>query len=167
MDCFRYWFGDPNRILVSHNSYPGQEFAGESISMAILEYETNFRCGLWSDGFSWSETEDDRFSRFRIEGTEGIVKARVGWPFHPQGASSSFDFTFRDRPNVWHHPRWKERWFPDAFVGTMAQLMRAIDKDSEPEISGHDNLKTIALGLAGYRSVDEERWVNPKEILKS
>ncbi len=35
----------------------------------------------------------------------------------------------------WERPRWEERWFPQAFKGTMGQLMRAIQEDAEPEIS--------------------------------
>ncbi|MFQ5795689.1 MAG: Gfo/Idh/MocA family oxidoreductase [Candidatus Bipolaricaulia bacterium] len=165
MDCFRYWFGEPTRIVVSQTRYPDQVFVGESISLAILEYEGNLRCALWSDTFSW--TDDDKYNRFRIEGPDGIARGTVGWMYHPEGAPSTLDFTFRDRPGVWHRPRWSERWFPDAFVGTMAQLMRAIDEDTEPEISGRDNLNSIALALAGYRSVDEGRWVSPAEILDS
>ena len=36
-------------------------------------------------------------------------------------------------------------WFPDAFVGTMAQLLVAVENGTEPEIRGRDNVETIAL----------------------
>jgi len=36
-------------------------------------------------------------------------------------------------------------WFPDAFAGPMADLLRALEEGGEPEISGRDNLETLAL----------------------
>jgi len=65
----------------------------------------------------------------------------------------------------WFQPRWKEVWFPDAFVGTMAQLLCALEENREPEISGQDNLKTMALVEACYRSVREHRAVEIAEMM--
>ncbi|MBA4168145.1 MAG: gfo/Idh/MocA family oxidoreductase, partial [Chitinophagaceae bacterium] len=67
----------------------------------------------------------------------------------------------------WIQPRWKEVWFPDAFAGPMAQLMCAIEENAEPEISGRDNLKTMALIDACYLSVKEHRAVRIDEILNT
>jgi predicted dehydrogenase len=64
-------------------------------------------------------------------------------------------------------PRWSEVWFPDAFVGPMAQLMCAIEEDKAPEISGEDNLKTMALVEACHISYREHRAVGLDEILSS
>ena len=41
----------------------------------------------------------------------------------------------------------------------MGQLMRAIQEDAEPEISGRTTLGTMALVEAAYRSADEGRAV--------
>ena len=45
------------------------------------------------------------------------------------------------------------------------ELMRAIQEDSEPEISGRTTLGTMALVEAAYRSADEGRAVSPHEVL--
>ena len=63
-----------------------------------------------------------------------------------------------------HEPRWTESWFPDAFIGTMAQLLVALEQGTEPAIGGRDNLKTMALVEAAYRSVAERRSVAVTEI---
>jgi predicted dehydrogenase len=47
----------------------------------------------------------------------------------------------------------------------MAELMCAIQEDGEPEISGKDNLKTMALVEACYRSFREHRAIAIEEIL--
>ena len=57
-------------------------------------------------------------------------------------------------------------WFPDAFVGTMAQLLCALEDGTEPEIGGRDNLETIALCEAVFTAAREHRVVNLREILE-
>jgi predicted dehydrogenase len=49
----------------------------------------------------------------------------------------------------------------------MAQLLCAIEADREPEISGQDNLKTMALIDACYLSAKEHRAVAIDEIWQS
>ena len=159
LDCFRFWFGDPDRILVSQTSYPGQAFAGESISLYVLEYGDGRRCAAWDDGFTWT---DDYHISFRVEGCEGAAKGTIGWP---DFAPSTLSYTSRPAGKGWHEIRFKERWFFEAFIGTMAQLMVAIEQDGEPELNGPDHLNSIRLALAGYRSADEGRPVSPAEIV--
>ena len=67
----------------------------------------------------------------------------------------------------WQRPRWEERWFPQAFKGTMGQLMRAIQDDAEPAISGRTTLGTMALVEAAYRSAAEGRAVELREIAQA
>ena len=67
---------------------------------------------------------------WRIEGTEGVAKGTIGWPFYPTPTPSTFDFTTVKHPGKWFKPRWNEVWFPDAFAGPMAQLMCAIEENN-------------------------------------
>ncbi len=46
----------------------------------------------------------------------------------------------------------------------MGELLLAIDEDREPSISGRDNLATLRLIEAGYRSAAERRTVRLDEI---
>jgi predicted dehydrogenase len=67
----------------------------------------------------------------------------------------------------WFKPTWSEAWFPDAFAGPMAELLCALENQRQPELSGADNLHTMALVDACYQSVRERRAVSPAEILKA
>jgi predicted dehydrogenase len=49
----------------------------------------------------------------------------------------------------------------------MAQLLVALEEGEEPEIGGRDNLKTMALVEAAYRSVESKRSVAISEIAGS
>ena len=62
------------------------------------------------------------------------------------------------------HLDFDEMWIPDAFIGPMASLMEAIDKDEVPLTSTRDNLNTLRIVEAAYLSVEENRSVRPEEI---
>jgi hypothetical protein len=47
----------------------------------------------------------------------------------------------------------------------MAQLLIALETGKEPAIGGRDNLKTMALVEAAYRSAEEHRAVSLSEIV--
>lgn len=160
LDCFRFLFGEPERIMVSVRNDPSWDFPHEDgMGFYILEYADGLRAIGIDNCFTW----DDGGIEWRVEGTEGIAKGTIGWPDYPAGSPSTIDWTTRSLAGEWQRPRWREQWFPDAFAGTMGQLLRAVEEGSEPEISGRDNLHTMALVEAAYRSVDEGRAVSVKE----
>ena len=170
LDTFRYWFGDPVRVFASVRPDPRTEERFEhrdGICLYILEYEDGFRAAAWDDVWAGPALEGaaaDSYIRWRVEGTEGMAKGTIGWPEYPKPTPSTLDYTTIKQGPIWHQPRWSEVWFPDAFVGTMAQLLCALEDDTEPEISGQDNLKTMALVDAAYRSAQEHRAVSIDEI---
>lgn len=95
-----------------------------------------------------------------------MARGTIGWPSYPERTPSTLDYT-TTAAAAWIQPRWSEVWFPDAFVGPMAQLLCALEDNTLPEISGEDNLHTMALVDACYLSAKEHRAVELTEILKS
>ncbi len=106
-----------------------------------------------------------RYIRWRIEGTDGLMQGTIGWPKYPAREPSTLEFSTRRQPGMWFRPRWDDVWFPDAFVGTMAQLLVAIENGTEPEISGRDNIETIALCEAVFAAATGHRVTTVKEFL--
>jgi predicted dehydrogenase len=47
----------------------------------------------------------------------------------------------------------------------LRQLEGAILHRQPPEVSGRDNLKTMAVIEACVRSSEQQRWINPQELL--
>lgn len=173
LDTFRFLFGDPTRVFASIRPDPrtAKKFRHEDgICLYILEYANGLRCSSWDDvwaGPALEGAQKDISIRWRVEGTEGMARGTIGWPDYPAATPSTLDFTTIQQPGSWLSPRWKEVWFPDAFIGTMAQLLCALEDRAEPEISGQDNLKTMALVDACYLSAKEHRAVELREIAKS
>jgi predicted dehydrogenase len=55
-------------------------------------------------------------------------------------------------------------WFPDAFGGSMGELMQAVTEDREPATSGADNLSSIKIAYAAVESARTGRAVELAEI---
>ena len=101
--------------------------------------------------------------RWRVEGTDGLAEGAIGWPRWPERAPSTLRYTCKAGGERWIEPSWTKAWFPDAFAGTMGDLLGAIEEGREPETSGEDNLDTIALVEACYRGAVERRVVSIEE----
>lgn len=165
LDTLRYWFGEPERIFCSFRTDPRTQFPHEDgICAYILEYANGLRCVCLDDTWTGPAKEgcpSDNYIRWRIEGREGLAIGEIGWCKDPFTSPSTLRYAVRG-DQAFHQPTWKESWFPDAFIGTMSQLLIAIENGTEPPISGRDNLKTLALVDAGYQSAKEHRAIDLK-----
>jgi predicted dehydrogenase len=169
IDVFRYLFGDPERVVASVRTDPRTKFRHtDGIAMYVFEYSSGLRALSLDDVWAWpgEGTERDIYIRWRVEGTEGMARGTIGWPFYPVPTPSTIDFTTRRSPGCWYLPRWSTVWFPDAFAGTMAQLLRAVEENGTPEIDASDNLRTMAAVDACYRSSAEGRAVTLNEVMQ-
>jgi predicted dehydrogenase len=101
---------------------------------------------------------------WRIEGTTGVARGMIGWPKYPAHSPSTLEYS-TTTSGGWVRPTWDAVWFPDAFAGTMAQLLCAVEDDTEPEIGGRDNLETIALCEAVFAAATEHRVAMVAEFL--
>jgi predicted dehydrogenase len=169
LDTFRYWLGTPDRVLASTRPDPRTTFPhADGINLYVLEYDSGVRAASWDDVWAGPAREGaapDIGIRWRVEGTKGMARGTIGWPGYPARVPSTLDYTVAGDP-TWHQPRWDEVWFPDAFVGTMAQLQVALEDGTEPEIGGRDNLETIALCEAVFAAARDHRVTTVREFLK-
>ncbi|MGN0993562.1 MAG: Gfo/Idh/MocA family protein [Butyricicoccus sp.] len=162
IDVLRWLLGMPQKITAfcrpdPHLDYPHRD----GVSHFVFQYEDGLIATATDDNYAgaFAPCEQDLSIRWRVEGTEGTAMGAIGWPYYPALVPSTFRITSTHLPTGWLVPTWDTTWFPDAFAGTMASLMRAIEDDAEPEISLDDHEKTMRCVEACYRSIDEERAV--------
>jgi predicted dehydrogenase len=173
LDTFRYWFGNPDRILASVRPDPrtARSFPhNDGIVLYILEYDSGLRASSWDDVWSGPVREGcagDIGIQWRVEGIDGVAKGTIGWPGYPARCPSTLDYSSISDRGVWHQPRWESVWFPDAFIGPMADLLVALESGTIPMCNGRENLWTMALVDAAYRSAAEHRAVEPQEIIEA
>ncbi len=171
LDCFRYWLGDPLRVMASSRPDPRTRFPhDDGLNLYILEFESGARASAWDDVWSGPVREgaaDDTRIEFRVEGTEGLAIGTIGWPRYPVRTPSTLRYSVRsgEGAGTWQQPTWDRAWFPDAFRGTMGELLLSLATGTPPGISGDDNLRTIALVEAVYRSAREHRMIAPSDLL--
>jgi predicted dehydrogenase len=172
LDAFRFLFGEPDRVFASARSDPRTTFPHrDGIVLWLLEYAGGLRAAAWDDVWAGPDgAERDDVIRWRVEGSEGMARGTIGWPSFPRRTPSTIDVTARRLGPGWHAPRWPYAWFPDAFTGPMFSLMRAIEEGTPsgagrvPDVDGRDNLGTMRLVEACYRSLDEGRAVRVEEV---
>lgn len=151
LDTLRYWLGEPTRVLASTRPDPrtGSKFEHtDGINLYILEFASGARASSWDDVWAGPAREGagaDIDIRWRFEGTDGLALGTIGWPGWPERVPSTLDYSTVGDAGVWHRPRWDDAWFPDAFAGTMAGLLCALEDGTEPDISGRANLGTVRL----------------------
>ena len=167
LDCLRYWFSDPRRIFCSTRPDPRTKFPHtDGICTYTLEYSNDLRCvgidDIWT-GPAREGCPADISIRYRIEGTDGLALGEVGWCKDPYTSPSSLRYA-RKGDSEFKSVKLTGSWFPDAFAGTMAQLLLAIEEKNEPAIGGRDNLKTMALVEAAYQSAADHRVVDLAEF---
>jgi predicted dehydrogenase len=168
-DVLRFLFGEPIDIYTAACPDPRTKFGHrDGICASTLRFENGALVVSLEDVWSGPREEgfaSDIYIRWRVEGTDGLAIGTIGWPDYPAGSPSTLKFASRKTTNgQWVQPKWETRWFPDAFAGVMEQLQFAIKSGTVPELSLNDNLRTMALIEAAYRSLDERRAVRLEEF---
>ncbi len=164
LDTIRALTGrEPRLLFVDGSTLPGYHTGGETRTVIQLIFDGDLRATVMDDHHNAGGL-DDQMATMRVDGTAGSAMAELGLlKNYPTGAPDRFRYRSRHlQDGAWISPTLQGRWFPDAFIGTMGSVMRALDGEvGAPETSVADNLHTLSLVLAAYRSMAERRVVDP------
>ncbi len=168
LDVLRYLFGDPASITTIARTDPRTAFShSDGITISTLRFPGGLLALSLEDVWAGPAKEgggSDIYIKWRVEGTQGVATGTIGWPDYPNGSPSTLKYASQKTRGRWVEPKWKTMWFPHAFSGVMEQLQYALDTGTTPELTGADNLKTMALVEAGYRSMNQNRAVSLAEF---
>jgi predicted dehydrogenase len=166
LDVLRFLFGDPDEITTLTRQDPRTKFKhSDGITVSTLRFPSGVLAlsveDVWS-GPRQGGYKDDQQINWRVEGTAGVAKGTIGWP---TGAASTLSYaSTKTTGGDWVTPTWDSMWFPHAFIGVMEQLQHAVKSGEPPALSVADNVKTMALVEAGYRSIDQGRTIKLSEV---
>lgn len=166
LDVLRFLFGDPDAITTVTRTDPRTKFEHkDGITVSTLTFPSGVLAVSMEDVWSGPREEgfdSDIYIKWRVEGTDGVAQGTIGWP---DGSPSTLSYASKTTTGgKWVTPTWETMWFPQAFVGVMEQLQYAVKTGEPPALSVADNVKTVALVEAGYRSIAEGRTVKLSEI---
>ena len=166
LDALRFLFGEPTEIYTAARTDPRTQF--EHVD-GIVASTLRFADGLIAVSLEdvWAGPREEGFDsdphiKWRVEGTAGVANGTIGWA---TGVPSTISYASSiSTDGKWVNPTWDTHWFPHAFIGVMEQLQYAIESGTEPALTVADNVKTMALVEAGYRSIAENRPVQLSEF---
>lgn len=169
LDVLRFLFGEVEQISTTVRPDPRTAFAHtDGICVSAVTFRSGVLALSLEDVWSGPRAADfkgDIYIKWRVEGTEGLAQGTIGWPDYPDGSPSTLRYSSRTATDgEWLQPSWETRWFPHAFAGVMEQLQYALATETEPALSARDNLRTMALVEAAYRSAAEARAVKLSEF---
>ncbi len=166
LDALRFLFGDPEEIYTAARTDPRTQFEHtDGIVVSTLRFPNGVLAVSMED--VWGSPRDDTFEsdfyiKWRVEGTDGVAQGTIGWPTgEPSTLTYASNLTTGGK---WVTPTWETHWFPHAFIGVMEQLQYAVESGTDPVLSVADNVKTMALIEAGYKSMAENRPVKLSEF---
>jgi predicted dehydrogenase len=168
LDILRFLLGDPIDVFTAVRTDPRTKFAHrDGICVSTLRFASGALAVSMEDVWTGPHEagfESDIYIKWRVEGTDGLATGTIGWPDYPKGSPSTLRYACRATSGQWVNPTWSTRWFPQAFAGVMEQLQYAVKTGTEPFLRAADNVKTMALVEAGYRSIGEGRAVPLSEF---
>jgi predicted dehydrogenase len=157
LDLMRSFLGEPKGIYAKTVKHPKTQKLASTRSTIILDYGDTTRANIEANhGHDFGLTHQESYVKW--EGTKGAIKAKIGLLLnYPKGEPDAFEYCILEKNKK---PKWKSvavkgSWFPDAFIGSMASLMRYVESSSKIlATSVDDAYKTMALVEAAHRSSD-------------
>jgi predicted dehydrogenase len=157
IDIIRSFVGTPQGVYAKTISHPlAPDLQGGSRSMIIMDYGANPRANVMTNHNHEYGTEKQQ-SYFKFEGSKGAIRLRAGLNInYPHGVPDKFEYALvgdGDNDTKWQSLDIEGSWFPEAFIGTMASVMRKADGETdELPTSVSDAFETMAVVEAAYES---------------
>ena len=160
LDLIRSFLGDPTGVHAKTIGHPASDMA-QTRTTAILDYGDEVRSAM-SINHNHAFGRKHQAAEFRFDGTEGAAYAKLGLLLdYPRGEPDELWIRSKGE-SVWAEVPLRGSWFPDAFIGRMANLQRFCSgEDTHLIASIEDAWTTMALVEAAFES--SAKPANPLE----
>jgi predicted dehydrogenase len=125
IDLIRSFLGDPRSVYARTYPHPAFPELASVSSSIILDYPDPVRATITTNHLHRFGAKHQE-SYLKWEGSKGAIKARIGLLMnYPHGVGDLFEYCLLDdegKPGEWHTIPIEGSWFPEAFIGSMAQV---------------------------------------------
>ena len=151
LDLIRSFLGDPDGVHAKTIGHPASDMA-QTRTTAILDYGDEVRAAM-SINHNHAFGRKHQAAEFRFDGTDGAAYAKLGLLLdYPNGEPDELWIRPKGEPD-WVEVPLHGSWFPDAFIGRMANLQRfCAGEDPHLVASVEDAWTTMALVEAAFES---------------
>jgi predicted dehydrogenase len=167
MDLVRSLLGNPLGIYAKTVKHPLQKELASVRSNIIMDYGDLIRANILTNHCHHFGLQNQQ-SYIKLEGTTGAIRIDLGVLMnYPQGMPDKLEYIFTggEGMTAWKSVTIEGKWFPHAFIGSMAQIMLAAEGSiARPDNSVEDCIYTMACVEAAYQS-SEGGGVKLKDIV--
>jgi predicted dehydrogenase len=157
IDLIRSFLGNPETVYAKTLKHPAKSLSS-SRSTVLMDYGDTMHAVI-NTNHDHDFGPHNQESFIKWEGTKGVIKAKMGLLMnYPDGVPDLFEYCIPEEGSA---PEWKTiplegSWFPEAFIGTMASLMRFKEGSSDLlHTSVEDVIQTMAVVESAYISSDQ------------
>ena len=152
-DAVRWFLGNPKKVFALAGRTAGQSPVGETRTVSNYLYDSGVVAVVHANHINKG---GDNLAEFRIDGSEGSIRGTLGLLYdYPTGRCDSLELFSHVAPtDGWVPYPVTQRWIPDAFIGTMGSLLAELAGEGVRRSPIADNVDTVALVHALYRSVE-------------
>ena len=151
LDWIRSVLGEPRGVYSHSVKHPDHPKLADARTSTILNYGDSTRCCL-SLNHTWKHDGPYQEAGVRIDGQNGAAYVKLGLLLnYPEGEPE--EVHIKTKGTDWIPVPMSGRWFPDAFIGVMANLQRfAAGEDPLLHTAVEDAARTMALVEACWQS---------------
>ncbi len=153
-DMLRYLLphSKPTRVFASTTAAPDQKIMPNLLGQVLIEWDSA-QATLAFDGALPKGSQERMF----VSGTKGSLEC-VGPEYHPR------KLTITTQEGGFQ-PALEGQWFPDAFRGTMGELLCSIEENRPCELDARDNLISLCMCFAAVASSNDGMPKIPESVL--
>lgn len=145
--------GKATRVFASTARIPNQALKPDLLAQAVIEFEQGRASLAFDAGLPFGPME------------ETFLAATAG-ALHSTGSGNQEQTVTVTTEQGKFSPLLSGKWFPNAFEGTMCELLCAIEEKRPCSIAASDNLHSLALCFAAIHSAETGEPVIPGSIRK-
>lgn len=152
-DLIRWFLGDAKTVFCAAGRTSGQFPKGETRTISTALYSNGVTSLVHANHVNRG---GDNYAEYRIDGDKGSIRGTLGLLYdYPNGRVDTLEVNSQVVPtDGWMPYPVTTRWFPDAFIGTMGSVMDAISTGAPLRASVADNIGTLKMVEALYKSMD-------------
>lgn len=156
IDLIRSFLGNPKSVFAKSLKHPNKKLSSSRTTM-ILDYGDTLHAVINTNhdhDFGLQNQE----SFIKWEGTKGAILAKFGVLMdYPRGRADEFEYCLLEegKSPEWQTVKLEGSWFPEAFIGTMSNLMRYNEgSDKILNTSVEDVINTMSVVESAYQASD-------------
>lgn len=155
IDLVRTFLGNPIGVYAKSTRHPEMKDLSSVRSDIILNYGEWMGVNIHTRHCNiFGSQHQEAF--IKLEGTNGAIKMRIGSLMdYPKGRTDLFEYIRinKNEKPVWKTLKIEGSWFPHAFIGSMSQVMLAMEGAIPiPDNSVEDCIETMACVESAYQS---------------